>query len=80
MKYLELQIATKYFFTICDRLLLQSASCIIMGLIRTSAVQIFSKNVFWLRLPWMFSLLDVVYETSTFFQITVSDDVIFKNN
>ena len=51
-----------------------------MGQIRTSVVQIFSKEVFWLLLPWMFSLLKVVYEISTFFQITGSDDVIFMNN
>ena len=29
---------------------------------------------------WMCSLLDIVYETFTFFQITGSDDVIFINN
>ena len=51
-----------------------------MGPIRTSAMQVFSKEVFWLFLPWMCSLLDVVYETPTFFHITGSDDVVFINN
>ena len=37
----------------------------IVGRIRTTVVQIFSKEVPWLLLAWMFSLLDVVYETST---------------
>ena len=39
-----------------------------------------AKAFFWLLLPWMGSLLDAVYETSIFFQITESDDVIFVNN
>ena len=43
-------------------------------------MQIFSKEVFWLVLPWMFSLLHAVYETSTFSEIIGSDDVIFINN
>ena len=37
-------------------------------------------HVFYLLLPWMCSLLYVVYETFTFFQITGSNDVIFMNN
>ena len=40
----------------------------------------FQQRCFCLLLPWIFSLLDVVYETSTFFQITRSEDVIFVNN
>ena len=51
-----------------------------MGPIRKSAMQVFSKEVFWLFLQWMCSLLDGLYETPTFFQITGSDDVIFINN
>ena len=46
--------------------------------VRTSVVQVFSKEAFWLLLLWISSLLDVVYEM--FFQITRSDDVIFMNN
>ena len=51
-----------------------------MERIRTSVVQIFNKEVFWLFLPWMCSLLDAVYERSTFPQITGSNDAIFMNN
>ena len=43
-------------------------------------VQIFNKEDFFLILPWMYSLYIVVYETSTFFHITGSDDDIFINN
>ena len=43
-------------------------------------VQIFNKEDFFLILPWMYSLCIVVYETSTFFHITGSDDNIFINN
>lgn len=46
--------------------------------VRTSAVQVFSKEAFWLLLLRISSLLDVVYET--IFQVTRSDDVIFMNN
>ena len=46
------------------------------GTDRIPVVQIFSKEVFCLLLPCMCSLLDAVYETFTFFQITLSDDVI----
>ena len=40
-------------------------------------VQIFNKEDFFLILPLVYSLCIVVYETSTFFHITGSDDVIF---
>ena len=43
-------------------------------------VQIFNKEDFFLILPWMYSLYIVVYETSTFFHISGSDDDIFINN
>ena len=43
---------------------------VIVGWIRKSVVQIFSKEVFWLLLPWMRSLLDVVYETLHFFKLS----------
>ena len=43
---------------------------VIVGWIRKSVVQIFSKEVFWLLLPWMCSLLDVVYETLHFFKLS----------
>ena len=43
-------------------------------------VQIFNKEDFFLILPWMYSLYIVVYETSTFFHITGSDDDRFINN
>ena len=43
-------------------------------------MQIFNKEYFFLILLWMYSLCIVIFETSTFFHITGSDDVIFLNN
>ena len=39
-----------------------------------------AKKFFWLLWPWMCSLLDEMYETFTFFQITGSGNIIFMYN